>query len=49
MALPPLGVIFEKAEVRRETVWKYETGATKASIEVLVNIIKLVIIPDELS
>jgi predicted transcriptional regulator len=47
-------LIAEQAGVRRETIWKYETGAATAPLEVLVKIIaaigaKLVIIPDEAS
>ena len=48
------GLVAEQAGVRRETIWKYETGAATAPLEVLVKIIatigaKLVIIPDEAS
>jgi len=47
-----LALVAEQAGVRRETIWRYETGATAAPLEVLVKIIaaigaKLVIIPDE--
>jgi DNA-binding phage protein len=47
-----LALVAEQAGVRRETIWRYETGAAKAPLEVLVKIIaaigaKLVIIPDE--
>jgi DNA-binding phage protein len=46
--------IAEQVGVRRETIWRYETGAATAPFEVLVKIIavigaKLVIIPDEAS
>ena len=46
------GLVAEKAGVRRETIWKYETGAATAPLEVLVKIIaaigaKLVIIADD--
>ena len=47
-------LVAEQAGVRRETIWKYETGASTAPLEVLVKIIaaigaKLVIIPDDAS
>jgi DNA-binding phage protein len=46
--------IAEQVGVRRETIWRYETGVVTAPFEVLVKIIavigaKLVIIPDEAS
>jgi predicted transcriptional regulator len=49
-----LALVAEQAGVRRETIWRYETGAATAPVEVLVKIIaaigaKLVIIPDEAS
>jgi DNA-binding phage protein len=44
--------IAEQVGVRRETIWRYETGAAAAPFEVLIKIIavigaKLTIIPDE--
>ena len=49
-----LARVAEQAGVRREMIWRYETGATTAPLEVLVKIIaaigaKLVIMADEAS
>jgi DNA-binding phage protein len=49
-----LMLLAEQVGVRRETIWRYETGAATAPLETLVKIIaavgaKLVIIPDEAS
>jgi DNA-binding phage protein len=49
-----LALVAEQAGVRRETIWRYETGAATAPLEVLVKIIgaigaKLVIVADEAS
>ena len=49
-----LALVAEQAGVRRETIWRYETGAATAPLEVLAKIIaaigvKLVIISDEAS
>ena len=47
-----LALVAEQAGVRRETIWRYETGAATAPLEVLVKIIagigaKFVIMVDE--
>jgi DNA-binding phage protein len=49
-----LASIAEQAGVRRETIWRYETGATAAPFETVIKIIvaigaKLIIVPDEAS
>jgi predicted transcriptional regulator len=49
-----LALVAEQAGVRRETIWRYETGVATAPLEVLVKIIaaigaKLVIVADEVS
>jgi predicted transcriptional regulator len=49
-----LTLLAEQAGVRRESIWRYETGAATAPLEVLVKLIaaigaKLVIIADEAS
>jgi DNA-binding phage protein len=47
-------LVAERAGVRRETIWRYETGETAAPFETLVKIIaavgaKLIIVSDEAS
>jgi len=47
-----LTLVAERAGVRRETIWRYETGQTAAPLEILVKIIgavgaKLIIVSDE--
>ena len=49
-----LTLLAEQVGVRRETIWRYETGAATAPLQVLVKIIaaigaKLVIMADEAS